>query len=79
MQLRTDLTERLKKFISEPQVTVTVTASNSRRVFILGEVQHAGALPLIPNMTVLQAISAAGGMSPFANTKGVYVLRSENG
>jgi polysaccharide biosynthesis/export protein len=79
MQLQTSLTEALKKFISNPQVTVIVTQVNSRRVFVLGEVPRPGAFPMLPHMTVLQAISTAGGFSQFAKEKDVYVLRTENG
>jgi polysaccharide biosynthesis/export protein len=79
MQLQTSLTEGLKKFISDPQVTVIVTQINSRRVFVLGEVMHPGAFPLLPHMNVLQALSTAGGFSQFAKESGVYVLRTVNG
>ncbi len=79
MQLQENIKEGLKKYISEPQVTVIVTQVNSRRVFVLGEVARTGALPLLPNMTVLQALSAAGGLSQYAKASGIYVLRTENG
>ena len=69
----------LKKFVTEPQVTIIVTAINSQRVYILGEVTRAGAYPLLPNMTVLQALSHGGGFSQYANLKKIYVLRVENG
>jgi polysaccharide export outer membrane protein len=78
MQLASDLTTRLKKYVAEPQVTVVVTQMNSQKVFLLGEVLHTGAVPLTPNMTVLQVLSTAG-FSQFANTKGIYVLRTEGG
>ena len=78
MQLASDLTTRLKKYVAEPQVTVVVTQMNSQKVFLLGEVLHTGAVPLTPNMTVLQVLSTAG-FSQFANTKGIYVLRMESG
>ena len=79
MQLNSSITEKLSKFVKDPQVTVIVTQINSQRVFILGEVNHAGAIPLLPGMTVLQALSNAGGFSEFANLKGIYVTRIENG
>lgn len=79
MALKNDITDKLTKFISEPRVTVMVTATNSQRVFVLGEVGRPGTLPLSPNMTVLQAISASGGLTPFANQKKIYVLRTEGG
>jgi polysaccharide export outer membrane protein len=71
--------EGLKKFITEPQVTVTVTEINSRRVYVTGEVNRAGAYPMLPSMTVLQALSSCGGFTQFANTKKIYILRMEDG
>jgi polysaccharide biosynthesis/export protein len=78
MELRDSITGKLKKYIADPRVTVVVTAMNSRRVFVTGEVVHTGAIPLLPNMTMLQALAAAG-FTQFANLKGIYVLRMENG
>ncbi|HWZ99331.1 MAG TPA: polysaccharide biosynthesis/export family protein [Candidatus Dormibacteraeota bacterium] len=79
MQLASSLRDSFSKFLNNPQVTVTVTEINSRRVFITGEVTRAGALPLLPNMTVLQALSSAGGFTQFAKLKNIYVLRTEDG
>jgi polysaccharide biosynthesis/export protein len=79
MQLAGVIREGLTKFLTNPQVTVTVTTINSRRVFLTGEVSRTGALPLLPNMTVLQALSASGGFTPFARMKDIYILRMENG
>ena len=78
-QLSAFITEGLKKFINSPQVTVSVSEINSRRVYVTGEVAHAGAFPLLPNMTVLQALSSSGGFTQFAKVKGIYVLRTEDG
>lgn len=78
-QLAANITEELKKLVKEPQVTVIVTQINSQRVYIMGEVTRAGAYPLLPGMTVLQALSSAGGFTQFANLKKIYVLRNENG
>jgi polysaccharide export outer membrane protein len=79
MQLAMSISEKLKKFIADPQVTVIVTAINSRRYYIVGEMTRAGAFPLLPNMTVLQALSSAGGFSQFAKMKSIYVLRIVDG
>jgi len=79
MELANTITEGLKKFINNPQVTVTVTEINSRRVYVTGEVTRPGAFPLLPNMTALQALTSAGGFTQFANPKKIYVLRTENG
>ncbi len=78
MELAASITVRLKKYIADPRVTVVVTAMNSRRIFVTGEVTHSGAMPLLPNMTVLQALSSAG-FTQFADPKRIYVLRTENG
>ena len=78
LQLKDSITEKLKKFIADPRVTVAVTAMNSQRVFVSGEVLHSGPIPLLPHMTVLQALSQAG-FTQFANLKGIYLLRTENG
>lgn len=78
-KLADQLTDQLKKYITDPQVTVIVSAINSQRVYILGEVSRAGAYPLLPDMTVLQALSSAGGFTNFANTKKIYVLRDVKG
>jgi polysaccharide export outer membrane protein len=77
-QLSESLTVRLKKYIADPRVTVVVTAINSKRIYVNGEVLHAGPMPMSPNMTVLQALSSAG-LNQFAKTKGIYVLRTANG
>jgi polysaccharide biosynthesis/export protein len=78
MQLGAELTDKLKKYVSDPRVTIVVTQMNSQRVYVTGEVLHPGAMNLTPNMTVLQALSSAG-FTQFANTKGIYVLRNEHG
>jgi polysaccharide export outer membrane protein len=78
-QLAAQITTSLKKFVSDPQVTIIVTQINSQRIYILGEVSRAGAYPLLPNMTILQALSSAGGFTQFANLKKIYMFRMENG
>jgi polysaccharide export outer membrane protein len=79
MELANVITEGLKKFINSPQVTVSVSEINSRRVYVTGEVTRPGAFPLLPNMTVLQALTSAGGFTQFARIKNIYVLRTEGG
>jgi polysaccharide export outer membrane protein len=76
-QLAAQITTGLDKFMTSPQVTVIVSQINSQRVYILGEVGRAGAYGLLPGMTVLQALSNAGGFTAFANQKGIYVLRQD--
>jgi polysaccharide biosynthesis/export protein len=78
MQLATAIREKLKKYIADPRVTVVVTAMNSQRIFVLGEVVHSGPMALLPHMTVLQALSTAG-FTQFANLKAIYLLRQQGG
>lgn len=78
-QLAANLTESLRRYVTDPQVTVIVTAINSQRIYLLGEVTHAGAYPLLPSMTVLQALSSAGGPTQYAHLQKIYVLRESDG
>ena len=79
MELSNEMTEALKKFIQQPLVTVSVVAANSQKVYVLGEVQHVGAVEMSAGMTPLQAISAAGGVTPYASEKHAYILRGPAG
>src|SRR5580693_7356359 len=78
MELRDSITEKLKKYIADPRVTVVVTAMNSQRIFVTGEVVHSGPMNLLPQMTVLQALAQAG-FTQFASLKAIYLLRTQNG
>ncbi len=79
MQLAADVTTLLKKLIIEPTVTVSVVAVNSKRVYLVGEVGRVGPLAMTPDMTVFQAIATAGGLTPYANKKHIYILRGAPG
>ena len=78
-QLAAQITDSLKKYVTTPQVTVIVTTINSQRVYILGEVTRPGAYPILPGMSVLQALSSAGGFTQYARVKSIFVRRFENG
>jgi polysaccharide export outer membrane protein len=75
MQLAADITTRLKQYVTNPVVNVDVLEVNSKRVFLIGEVMHTGPIAITPGMTVLQAIAAGGGLTPYANRKHIYILR----
>lgn len=77
--LAATIAEKLRKYLNEPQVTVIVTAINSQRVFVVGEVVRAGVFPLLPGMTVLQALASSGGFTTFADVKKIHVVRLRNG
>jgi len=67
------------KFITEPTVTVVVRQINSRKVFITGEVTTPGAYPLIGPRTVMQLIALAGGLTEYADSNAITVMRLDNG
>ena len=79
MQLSDDITQKLKKYIQDPNVSVVVMADSSQRIFLIGEVGHVGPVAMTPGMSPLQAIAAGGGLSAFANSKKIYILRNEGG
>jgi len=75
MQLATEITNRLTKFVTDPVVSVSVMSVRSKRIFMTGEIGRPGPLDLTPGMTILQAISTAGGPTAYANKKHMYILR----
>jgi polysaccharide export outer membrane protein len=77
-QLAQSVGDKLKKYLTAPQVTVILTQINSQRVYVTGEVTRPGAYPVLPGMTVLQAITSAGGLTQFANSKKIFLMRDEN-
>jgi polysaccharide export outer membrane protein len=79
MQLADEITVRLRKYIQDPTVTITLDQMNSKRVYFIGEVGRTGPLGMTPGMTLLQAIASAGGLTEFANKKKIYILRSVGG
>ncbi len=78
-QLELAITEKLKNYISEPEVTVIVQEIRSQKFNILGQVQKPGSYPLVNSTTVLDAIAIAGGFRDFAKKKNIYVLRQNAG
>ena len=79
VELQALLGEKLKPFINEPQVTVVVRGIKSRKVFVYGQVMKAGAYPLVTKKTVLEILTEAGGLAPFAKKRSIYVLREVSG
>ncbi len=79
MQLGDNITTLLKQsqYVLDPVVTVTVLAVNSKQVFMMGEINHVGPVNITPGMTILQAIATAGGLTPYANKKKIYILRGD--
>ncbi len=67
------------KYISSVNVVVVVRTINSRKVFVTGRVTTPGTYPLMGELTVIQAIALAGGLTEFADAKSITILRTENG
>jgi polysaccharide export outer membrane protein len=78
-ELQADIAAAASKFITDVNVVVVVRTINSRRVFVMGRVTSPGAFPLMGPLTVMQAIALAGGLTDFADPKGITILRMENG
>jgi len=76
-QLRIELESRVQKLIPDAVVTVSVKAPNGNRVFVIGKVNHPGDFPLLRPIDVMQAISIAGGLTPFASSNRIRVLHRE--
>ena len=74
-QLEVQLAKRLSTLVTNPEVTVIVEQIKSQKFNIMGEVARPGSFPLTKPMTVLDALSVAGGLKDFAKSKKIYVLR----
>ena len=79
LEINEVVTERLKEYVAEPQVTIMVVQVNYPVVFIIGEVNRPGPIPIRQNTTMLQAISLAGGFTTFADRDDIHIVRREGG
>jgi polysaccharide export outer membrane protein len=73
------ITTGLSGFIPDANVTVIVTGINSKKVYIIGAVKREGPLAYTYRMTIMQALTEAGGLTDFAKRKKIYVLRAQSG
>jgi polysaccharide export outer membrane protein len=78
-QIQQTLADKLRRFVNISQVTVTVEEIRSKFVYITGEVNRPGAYPLLSPIDLLHLVIRAGGLSPYAHRKSMYVLRKVNG
>ena len=76
-ELREEITKRLEKFIPDAAVSVTVLRTASQRIYVLGKVTRPGEFPVGRSVDVLQALSMAGGLTPFADTNGIRIMRRD--
>jgi polysaccharide export outer membrane protein len=77
VQLQSILAEKLKPFVTVPQVTVAVNEIRSRKVYLIGHSAREGPFMINSSTTVLQIIAQAGGLKDFAKKKKIYILRGK--
>ena len=77
--VRQELTQRLATFIPDLVVTVTVAEINGNKIYVIGQVNTPGQFVVNPRVDVIQALSIAGGMTPFAEANDIKILRRRNG
>ncbi len=77
--LQVQVRDAAAKYITDPNVVVVVRTINSRRVFVTGQVAAPGGQALVGPLTVMQALAQAGGVSEYADSKNITILRTENG
>jgi polysaccharide biosynthesis/export protein len=77
-QLREAITERLKRYIPSPVVTVATKAVAGNHIYVVGKVQKPGEYPMVRDVDVMQALSLAGGATPFGAVNDIIILRRES-
>jgi polysaccharide biosynthesis/export protein len=78
-QLRVEMETRLRKFVAEPVVTVTVTGVAGNVAYVVGQVQKPGLIVMNPAVNVMQALAIAGGGNPYAKMDGIIIIRGTTG
>jgi polysaccharide export outer membrane protein len=79
LQLADLIATKLKKYYQDPKVSVVLTQIHSKVIYLLGEVGKKGPVDMTPGMTLLEAIASGGGLTDYANSKKIYILRDEGG
>ena len=78
-ELKKAIADKLQNFVTAPEVTVIVKESRSQVVYTIGKLMKPGPYALAPGMTVMQALSAAGGFAEWADPKNILIVRKEGG
>lgn len=77
--LKKEIATLATKYITDPNVTVMIRAINSRKAYVTGRVTHPGAFDLRGPVTVMQALAMAGGLTEYADARGITILRKVEG
>jgi polysaccharide export outer membrane protein len=75
-RLKDGITAKLSEYITNPSVTVILLQS-AKRAYVQGEVQRPGPVPLTTQLSIVDAISASGGFTPFADKGDIRVIRRD--
>ena len=75
IELRDAIAKSLKDYVTNPTVTVIVVEATVATAYVMGEVNHPGAVTLQAPLTIMQALAVAGGLKDFADAKNIRVLR----
>lgn len=75
-QVRTEIENRLKKFVADPSVILAVTDVKGNVAYVIGQVGKPGSIEMNPEVNVLQALSIAGGLTPYAKGDSIIVIRN---
>jgi polysaccharide export outer membrane protein len=78
-ELREEFTRRLKNYIPDPVVTIATKQMGGNQIYVIGRVQRPGGYPFVKPLDVMEALSLAGGGTPFASLNSIIILRRENG
>lgn len=78
-QLQKDIAAKLSKYVPDPVVTVAIKQSSGNKIYVVGKVNRPGEFVAVRNMDVMQALSLAGGPTPYASVNKIKILRRENG
>lgn len=76
-ELNKIVSERLSKYISDAVVTISLQEIRGNKVYVIGQVNRPGEFIVNPSVNIMQALSMAGGMTPFAATNEIVVLRGQ--
>ncbi len=76
-QLQTDIKEQLSEYLAEPVVTVSVTEAAGNAIYVMGKVVSPGSFAMTHQMDILQALSLAGGLTPYAKENSISVIRRQ--
>ena len=79
LELKSRLEKALARFIANPTVSVSVQEIHSKNIYVMGKVNTPGTFPLRQGLTVLQALSLAGGLAEWADEDNIIIIRTENG